>query len=68
MKLNGILGAYLMMASPMIEAMANREIKIIELRDQYANLQNLPRKKKKHEKKRILKEWETIQYIPTFSF
>ena len=34
------------------------------IREEYANLQNLPRKKKKQEKKHLLLQWQIACYEP----
>lgn len=64
MSIGTILGAYTMFAMPMIEMEMKSKEKCKQLRAEYKNLQNLPRKKKKKEKKRILLEYAVFSNDP----
>lgn len=62
-----LLGAAYIFTNMFSEIEKNAKIKCEKLREEYANLQNLPRKLKKKEKKRILTEWQIFSYNPLTS-
>jgi hypothetical protein len=59
-----LLGMTYMFTSMHGDMEANSKKKCAELRKEYQNLQNLHRKKKKQEKKRILLDWSIFSYNP----
>lgn len=59
--INTLIGLALMFEGTM---KVNSEEWKERLRKEHANLQNLPRKKKKREKKRILAEWNVACWEP----
>ena len=69
MNVSAILGAYLPYAQQFATEMkVGRERKEKELRERWKNLQNLPRKRKKREKKDILTTWAIIHWEPIEGF
>jgi hypothetical protein len=62
--LGSLLGFYTMIASPILDIPnQNREWRE-RLRKEYKDTQNLPRKKKKQERKRILSLWRIACWNP----
>jgi hypothetical protein len=62
--LGTMLGMTYMFTSMHGDMEGNSRKKCAALREEYKNLQNIPRKKKKKEKKRILLEWQIFSYDP----
>jgi len=60
-QLKTLMGMALMFQSTLKANQEEWKERIIE---EYANLQNLPRKKKKREKKRLLLDWNIACYDP----
>lgn len=62
--LGTMIGMSYMFTSMFGDMEENSKKKCAELRKEYQNLQNLPRKKKKMEKKRIIVEFGIFSYNP----
>jgi len=59
-----VMGMALMFESMNFDFEERGKEKCEQLRKEYANLQNLPRKKKKREKKRIILEYQIFSWNP----